>query len=132
MSVILVAEDDPALRLFLERQLKREGHKVTAAADGNEALAQLRKRPFELLLTDVAMPGLDGLDLAKRARLLYPDIRVIFITGFSGIVYATDPNAGVISKPFHLRDVTAEINRCMSENPSEPSPPPPDTNAPVH
>ena len=119
MSAILVAEDDPALRLFLERVLRRDGHKVVCAADGDEAYRHLQKRSFDLLLTDVAMPASDGLDLAQRARALYPEMQVVFITGFSGIVYATDPAARVISKPFHLRDITAEVGRCLGKPPEE-------------
>ena len=66
MSRILLAEDDDSLRGFLARALERAGHEVTSCADGEEAVAYLDE-PWDLLLTDIVMPGLDGIEVARQA-----------------------------------------------------------------
>jgi CheY-like chemotaxis protein len=71
MAHILLAEDDEALASFLTKSLKRAGHRVTFARDGLEAYEKLIKDKFDLLLTDLAMPGMDGIDLVKKRVRIY-------------------------------------------------------------
>src|SRR5258708_38174169 len=83
MARILLAEDDDNMRVFLARALERAGHEVSAVGDGDAALALATEGPFDLLLADAVMPGIDGIELARRASALIPDLRVMFITGFA-------------------------------------------------
>lgn len=116
MARILIAEDDQALRNFLARSLTRAGHSVTAVGDGLEALPLLAGERFDLLLSDIVMPEMDGLALAKRAAVLAPGMRVVFITGFAGVALNPrngdlPPGARVLSKPFHLRAVVEAVDQ---------------------
>jgi two-component system cell cycle response regulator CpdR len=85
MAQILLAEDDDSMREFLAKALRRAGHEVVPVGDGLDALAQLSELPFDLLLADVVMPGLDGIELARRATKKQPGIKVMFITGFAAV-----------------------------------------------
>ena len=112
MASILLAEDDPSIRKFLVDALERAGHKVTAADSGVAALALLERTRPDLLVTDILMPGMDGVELARRARAAAPEVRVMFITGFAAVALGDGATAGgerVLSKPFHLRHLVAEI-----------------------
>ena len=86
MAQILLAEDDNSMREFLAKALRRAGYEVVPVGDGLDALAQLSEMPFDLLLADVVMPGLDGIELARRATKKQPGIKVMFITGFAAVV----------------------------------------------
>src|SRR5215467_12774451 len=80
MASILVAEDDQAVRDFVSRALAYYGHSVTTVADGSAALAALSERRFDLMLTDIVMPGLDGVALAAQANKADPDMAVLMMT----------------------------------------------------
>jgi two-component system cell cycle response regulator CpdR len=114
MLRILLAEDDESMRLHLGRALERSGYKVVAVDNGLAALPLLESEPFDLLLTDIVMPEMDGIELAQKAAEISPDIRVMFITGFAAVALKAGrktPDAKVLSKPFHLRDLIAEVER---------------------
>jgi two-component system cell cycle response regulator CpdR len=114
MLRILLAEDDESMRLYLGRALERSGHRVVAVDNGLAALPLLESEPFDLLLTDIVMPEMDGIELAQKAAEIAPDIRVMFITGFAAVALKAGrktPDAKVLSKPFHLRDLIAEVER---------------------
>lgn len=114
---ILLAEDDESMRGFLERALIRAGYEVIAFANGAEAFERLKEEPFALLLTDIVMPRMDGIELARRASELHPDLRIMFITGFAAVTLNTDTGplreVRVLSKPFHLRDLVREVDRLL-------------------
>jgi two-component system cell cycle response regulator CpdR len=84
--------------------------------NGLSAYNRLREEPFELLLTDIVMPEMDGIELARRATELDPDIKVMFITGFAAVALNPDSqtpkDAKVLSKPFHLRELVNEVESC--------------------
>lgn len=113
---ILLAEDDESMRGFLERALARAGYHVTAFANGREAYDRLRREPFTLLLTDIVMPQMDGIELARRASELDPDLKIMFITGFAAVTLnnETPKDARVLSKPFHLKDLVREVDRLLT------------------
>ena len=115
MTRILLAEDDDVMRTYLVRALERSGYAVFAVDRGTTALAEIeRGGSYDLLLTDIVMPEMDGIELAQRVGVLVPDMRVMFITGFSAVTLRAGqsmPQAKVLSKPFHLRDLVAEIDR---------------------
>ena len=114
MIRILLAEDDDSMRVYLARALERTGYGVTAVDRGTAALRVLERETFDLLLTDIVMPELDGIELAQRASAMHPSMRVMFITGFAAVTLqngAMPPDAKVLSKPFHLRDLVLEVDR---------------------
>ncbi len=116
MARILLAEDDDSLRGFLKRSLERSGHWVEDVADGDAAAARADTTPYDLLLTDIVMPGLDGIALAQRVAARAPDTKVMFITGFAAVSMRAGrevPGARVLSKPFHLKDLVLEVDRVL-------------------
>jgi two-component system, cell cycle response regulator CpdR len=117
-SRILLAEDDDSMRGFLERALSRAGHQVIAFDNGKEALDRLMDEPFSLLLTDIVMPRMDGIELARRASEIDPTLKIMFITGFAAVTLNNDTaapkDARVLSKPFHLKDLVQEVDRLLA------------------
>jgi two-component system cell cycle response regulator CpdR len=118
ISRILLAEDDESMRGFLVRALKKAGYDVIAFPNGEEAFERLKSEPFTLLLTDIVMPKMDGIELARRASELDPDLKIMFITGFAAVALNPDMqaprDAKILSKPFHLRDLVGEIGRLIA------------------
>lgn len=105
------------MRLFLEKALNRAGYEVTSFGTGVEAYERLKEEPFTLLLTDIVMPEMDGIELARRAAEVDPDLKIMFITGFAAVALnaeSTTPDAKVLSKPFHLRDLVDEVDRMLA------------------
>jgi two-component system, cell cycle response regulator CpdR len=115
---ILLAEDDESMRGFLVRALKKAGYDVIDFANGEEAYEHLKSEPFTLLLTDIVMPKMDGIELARRASELDPDLKIMFITGFAAVILNNDiaapKDARVLSKPFHLKDLVREVDRLLA------------------
>ena len=118
MQKILLAEDDDTMRRFLVMALEKAGYTVVAFGNGGEAHRRLMEEPFTLLLTDIVMPEMDGIELARRASVLDPDIKIMFITGFAAVTLNSSENtpqdAKVLSKPFHLRDLVDEVDRLLA------------------
>ncbi len=118
LSRILLAEDDESMRGFLVRALKKAGYEVIDFANGEEAYERLKSEPFTLLLTDIVMPKMDGIELARRASELDPDLKIMFITGFAAVILNNDlaapKDARVLSKPFHLKDLVREVDRLLA------------------
>ena len=117
MPRILLAEDDDSLRGFLSRALERAGYDVTACADGEEAVAVL-DQSWDLLLTDIVMPGMDGIEVARLAAARHPGLRIMFITGFAAVALTVGERAPagskVLSKPIHLREIVSEVERMIA------------------
>jgi two-component system cell cycle response regulator CpdR len=115
---ILLAEDDNDMRRFLVKALENAGYEVTDYDNGMSAYRRLREEPFELLLTDIVMPEMDGIELARRAAELDPDIKIMFITGFAAVALNADAqapkDAKILSKPFHLRDLVNEVQKMLA------------------
>lgn len=113
MIRILLAEDDEVMRSYLDRALSRSGYQVSTAATGREALELLESGTYDLLLTDIVMPEMDGIELAQRAQALETPPKVMFITGFAAVaLQANDavPDARLLSKPFHLKDLVRNVD----------------------
>lgn len=120
MARILIAEDEAAVREFVFRALRDgSGHEVTAVADGSAALETLAADSFDLLLTDIRMPGMDGIALALAASRDHPDMRILLMTGFA----EEEQRAHnldrlihkVIRKPFTLDQICGEVADALSE-----------------
>lgn len=119
MIRILLAEDEEAMRNYLARALGKSGYDVVAVERGTEALPLLREEPFDLLLSDIVMPEMDGIELAQRCNEISPGTKVMFITGFAAVSLRASreaPGAKVLSKPFHLRDLVLEVDRMFASS----------------
>ncbi|HSM40803.1 MAG TPA: response regulator [Afifellaceae bacterium] len=115
---ILLAEDDEDMRRFLAKALENAGYQVVSFDNGLSAYERLREEPFNLLLTDIVMPQMDGIELARKAAELDPDLKIMFITGFAAVALNADieapKDAKILSKPFHLRDLVSEVGRLIA------------------
>ena len=115
MIRILLAEDDTSMREYLQRALIRVGYDVEAVGCGTEAMPLLEAGKYDLLLTDIVMPGVDGIEVARQAAARQPDLRIMFITGFAAVALTAreqaPEGAKVLSKPIHLREIVAEVER---------------------
>ncbi|NWG45572.1 MAG: response regulator [Alphaproteobacteria bacterium] len=118
MARILLAEDDDDMRRFLRGILQKAGHEVSDFAQGDQALDCLGHQRFDLLLTDIVMPVMDGIELARRAAELHPELKIIFITGFAAVAlnrrHDAPKDARVLSKAVHLRQIVQEVERMVA------------------
>jgi two-component system cell cycle response regulator CpdR len=118
MIRILLAEDDSVMREYLTRALERSGYAVTAVDRGTAALPLIQSEHFDLLLTDIVMPEMDGIELARKASEIDPDLKIMFITGFAAVALNPDnhapKDAKILSKPFHLRDLVDQVERLLA------------------
>ncbi|MCZ2078547.1 MAG: sigma-54 dependent transcriptional regulator [Bryobacterales bacterium] len=114
---ILVVDDDESLRRVTQVQLQQSGYEVAAAADGNEALAVLERFPADMVITDLKMPGMSGLELLKKIRSETPEIVVIMVTAFGTIENAVEAmRAGAydyITKPVQIEELRMTVSRAL-------------------
>lgn len=118
MIRILLAEDEDAMRTYLARALENAGYSVTAVDRGTAAVPLLEAEHFDLLLSDIVMPEMDGIELAQRCAEISPATKVMFITGFAAVTLKANreaPQARVLSKPFHLKDLVMEVERVFED-----------------
>lgn len=117
MATILLAEDDRAVREFVSRALRQDGHDITAVSDGQQALNALGQGQYDMLLADIVMPQMDGISLALKAAKDYPDLPVLLMTGYSAERQrAHNLDAliqDVISKPFSLQEIREAVRRML-------------------
>lgn len=122
MAHILLAEDDDSMRQFLTLALEKAGHRVTPCADGLAAYkaAEDMGTNIDLLLADIVMPGMDGIELSQRVSKLFPHIKILFITGFSAVAMdaglGRNDNTHLLSKPFHLNDLVKQVNEILDKS----------------
>jgi two-component system, cell cycle response regulator CpdR len=121
MARILLTDDEETVRGFLKRGLEIDGHHVTTAVDGGDALDRLTEAggAFDLLLTDIRMPIMDGIALALAAKRDYPGLTILLMTGFAdqrerakGLQAIV---ADVLTKPFSLADLRGTVARALAE-----------------
>jgi two-component system, cell cycle response regulator CpdR len=118
MIRILLAEDDAAMRGYIARALDNAGYSVVAVGTGEDALPHLKTEIFDLLLSDIVMPAMDGIELAQICNEISPSTKVMFITGFAAVTLRASrdaPHAKMLSKPFHLKDLVMEVERMFED-----------------
>ena len=116
---VLIADDHKTVRSALDAFLLAYGMQpVGEAANGVEAVAKVRNLRPDIILMDLVMPEMDGIELAQRATELAPGMRVMFITGFAAVALNADStapkHAKVLSKPIHLRDLVNEVHKMLA------------------
>ncbi len=123
MASILLAEDDKAVREFVSRALRQDGHEVTAVSDGQQALNVLKSDKFDMMLADIVMPQVDGIALALKASKDYPHLPVLLMTGYSAErqrAHNLDALVhDVISKPFTLKQICETVRRVLDPTTEE-------------
>ena len=116
---ILVVEDRDSLRRMLELALKAEGYEVVAAADGAAALARLAERGFDLVLTDLKLPDLSGIEVLAASRKAQPRVPVVVLTGYGTVGTAVEAMKlgafDFLEKPLEIDDLTRLIERAIGE-----------------
>ncbi|ANU07715.1 cell cycle two-component system response regulator CpdR [Paraurantiacibacter namhicola] len=118
MIRILLAEDDQSMRTYIARALENAGYSVDSVDRGTAALPLLEDQDYDLLLSDIVMPEMDGIELAQRCAEVSPRTKVMFITGFAAVSLKASreaPEAKILSKPFHLRDLVLEVERVFED-----------------
>ena len=112
---ILVVDDEETSRFSLGRLLEREGYLVECAADGNEALIKLQQNKVDLVLSDIKMPGLDGISLLEQIKAMYPDIFVIMVTAHGEVeTYLEAVNLGAfdfVHKPVKFEELKLVLKK---------------------
>jgi two-component system cell cycle sensor histidine kinase/response regulator CckA len=122
-GTILVVEDEVAVRDMTRTILERAGFQVIAVADGSEAMAQIRGRgePIDVLVTDVVMPHMSGIDLAERVIDLYPGVGIVLLSGYTAetlnLERITRRGATFVAKPVSTAKLLSAINGVMSREP---------------
>lgn len=128
MAHILLAKDEVSKELamgnFLCASLRNAGHTVNVIHNGFEALSLIQDdtHQIDLLLTDIVMPGIDGVELVRRASEARPNMRAMFITGFAAVAIGKNPPKAVneraiktrLSKPFHLRELANNVDQFLA------------------
>ncbi len=119
MARILLADDDKGTRDLVRRALEMDGHAVVMSEDGTEALIALAPGGFDLLVADVQMPGLDGIELAKRAAAQFPRIRLVLMSGYPDVLekareLEADRGARLLTKPFTIERIRSEVRAALT------------------
>ncbi|MCH8271752.1 MAG: response regulator [Candidatus Marinimicrobia bacterium] len=107
---ILVVDDEPSYRKVMKRLLNTDGHNVTLAEDGIDGLRILQKKEFDMVLTDINMPNMNGWEFLEKLNSLYPDLPVAIITGYLEYMDSTKykidiSTRKILRKPIKLKDI---------------------------
>ncbi len=118
MARILITEDEESLRRFVARALRLDGHETFEAGDGAEGLERLDEGSYDLLLSDIRMPVMDGIELAHQASARFPDMKILLMTGYAEQRERADDLASkivdVVPKPFALPDIRKAVARALA------------------
>jgi len=120
MARILLAEDDPAVREFVRRALAHSGHEVNAVDDGLGAVEALTGDAYDLLITDIVMPGMDGIALALKVSKDHPRMPILMMTGYAAERQRAHNLEAlihkVIAKPFTLREICGVVAETLERH----------------
>jgi CheY-like chemotaxis protein len=115
---VLVIDDDEGVREALAGMLSHSGHRISQAADGPTALKMMEEADFDLVFTDLSMPGMDGWAVSTEIRRRWPDTRTVLITGYGVSPEAITANRelvnAVLFKPLRFEDITATLDRVLA------------------
>jgi two-component system response regulator HydG/two-component system response regulator AtoC len=115
MAKILVVDDDSLSRQNISRFLSEDGHSVEQAADGSEALEQIRSGHFDLVLSDILMPKINGYAVIEFVHSTLPDTPVLLMTAYGGTSPAWSRAVEIVMKPINLDELSAAIRRLLAK-----------------
>jgi len=122
---ILVVEDEESVRDFVTRVLTMHGHSVLVAVDGAQAVDLMGSHHFDLLLSDIAMPMMDGISLALKVRATRPHVPILLMTGFADerqrAHNLTLLIEGLITKPFNMEQLLSAVNKALENSRAAPA-----------
>jgi CheY-like chemotaxis protein len=114
---ILIVDDEEIMRNFLLDVFEEEGYSLDSATDGEEALEKISKNRYQLIITDIRMPRMDGTQVLKKAKELNPEVNVIIITGYASPQAKKECQrlgaAYYIAKPFQVNQIRALVNKLV-------------------
>jgi len=120
MARILIVDDDEALAALMDRALRAEGYEVRRAGDGPAGLKLLEEQPADLVLLDVRLPGMSGLEVLRQIREKHPRTLVLVITGYSSLPVALEAveggAVGYLTKPFKMADLRDRVNKTLGRS----------------
>ena len=115
---ILVVDDEVGIRSLMRKVLLREGYEVAEAGDAAEAIEHVRQQAIDLLLTDVVMPGVNGRELAEQVLALRPEVKVLYVSGFTGETAVETgnypPGSMLLQKPFTLGSLLRKVKEVFA------------------
>jgi CheY-like chemotaxis protein len=118
MARILITEDEETLRRFVARALRLDGHETFEAGDGAEGLERLDEGSYDLLLSDIRMPVMDGIELAHQAAARFPQMKILLMTGYAEQRERADDLmtkiVDVVPKPFALPDIRKAVAMALA------------------
>ncbi|RWA99357.1 MULTISPECIES: response regulator [unclassified Mesorhizobium] len=120
MAKLLIVEDDESVRTLAARALERAGHMIDIAADGAQGLALIRaaRGGYDLVVSDIRMPEMDGIQMAKAAASLFPAMKILLMTGYADQRERAEELNGVIvdvvQKPFTLAEIRARVEQALA------------------
>jgi len=120
MARVLIAEDEPDVRDVVARALTAAGHTIETAADGAAALEALDRGTYDLLLTDIVMPIMDGVALALKCSKLYPRLTILMMTGYADqkdrAVNLDSLIHDIVVKPFTIEEIVLKVEDALAHN----------------
>jgi DNA-binding response OmpR family regulator len=120
MARILIVDDDEALATLMDKALRAEGYEVRRARDGPAGLKLLEEQPADLVLLDVRLPGMSGLEVLRQIREQHPRTLVLVITGYSSLPVALEAveggAVGYLTKPFKMADLRDRVNKTLGRS----------------
>lgn len=118
MEKVLIVDDEENTRIGLSKLLSQDGYHIKAAADALEALEYLGEESIDLVITDISMPGMNGIDFLYELKRLYPQTKVVMMTAYGGVdSYLSSMNLGAfdyLNKPVKLKDLKAVLERIFT------------------
>jgi len=112
-------DDEKLVRWSIQQSMDKENCRVVSASDGSEAIEKIKKERFDLIITDLVMPGFNGIEVAKKARELQPDTKIVMMTAYGSVLDREEAKkAGVssfLNKPFMINEVRSVIAKLLSE-----------------
>ncbi|RWH72246.1 MAG: response regulator [Mesorhizobium sp.] len=120
MAKLLIVEDDESVRTLAARALERAGHMIDIAADGAQGLALIRaaRGGYDLVVSDIRMPEMDGIQMAKAAASLFPAMKILLMTGYADQRERAEELNGIIvdvvQKPFTLAEIRARVEQALA------------------
>ena len=120
MAKLLVVEDDESVRTLAARALEHDGHAVNVAADGAQGLSLIREAAgsYDLVVSDIRMPEMDGIEMAKAAAALFPAMKILLMTGYADQRERAEELNGIIldvvQKPFTLAEIRSRVDRALA------------------